>query len=94
MKASTAGLVNRCRALGLPHLLEAVAGLAEQARALGWTYEEFLDACLARELAARLSTGTETGILATRWPDRWTIDDYDVDCWSDDNPLAPAGRSG
>lgn len=94
MKASTAGLADRCRALGLPHLLEAMAGLAERARALGWTYEEFLDACLERELAARLSTGTETRIRATRFLAGKTIDDYDVDWWSDDNPLAPAGRSG
>ena len=41
---------------------EAVERLAERARAETWTYEEFLAACLQREVSARESHGGEGGI--------------------------------
>ena len=42
-----------CRALKAPSLAQAVERLAERARAEDWTHEEFLAACLEREVAAR-----------------------------------------
>ena len=47
------------RALKAPTLRESVARLAERARAEDWTHEEFLAACLQREVAARESHGGE-----------------------------------
>lgn len=41
------------RALKAPTLREAIDRLAERARAESWTHEEFLAACLQREVAAR-----------------------------------------
>ena len=43
------------RALKAPTLRDAVPRLAERARAESWAHEEFLAACLAREVAARKS---------------------------------------
>src|SRR5207249_5136346 len=40
-----------CRALKAPTLAAAVDRLAERARAEGWRHEEFLCACLEREVA-------------------------------------------
>ena len=45
------------RALKAPTLRESVARLAERARAESWTHEEFLAACLGREVAAREAHG-------------------------------------
>ena len=41
------------RALKAPSLREAVGRLAERARTEAWSHEEFLAACLQREVAAR-----------------------------------------
>ena len=47
-----------CRAMKAPSLLtKSVERLAERARAETWAYEEFLAACLEREVAARQSNG-------------------------------------
>src|SRR5689334_22266463 len=56
------------RALKAPTLREAVQRLAERARAESWTHEEFLAACLQREVAARESHGAEGRIRAARFP--------------------------
>lgn len=45
------------RALKAPTLREAIPRLAERARAESWTHEEFLTACLQREVSARESHG-------------------------------------
>ena len=47
------------RALKAPALRESVGRLAERARAESWTHEEFLIACLQREVSARESHGGE-----------------------------------
>jgi hypothetical protein len=49
----TAELAFLTRALKAPTLRDAVARLAERARAESWTHEEFLAACLQREVSAR-----------------------------------------
>ena len=68
-----------CRALKAPSLARAVERLAERARTDAWTHEEFLAACLEREVAARQSNGGELRIRAARFPARKTLEDFDFD---------------
>jgi hypothetical protein len=56
-----------------------VARLAERARAEGWTHEEFLAACLQREVAAREAHGGEGRIRAARFPARKSLEEFDFD---------------
>jgi DNA replication protein DnaC len=67
------------RALKAPTLREAVPRLAERARAESWTHEEFLAACLQREIAARESHGGEERIRGARFPARKALEDFDYD---------------
>ena len=67
------------RALKAPSLAAAVDRLAERARAEAWTHEEFLAACLQREVAARESHGGEGRIRAARFPARKALEDFDFD---------------
>jgi DNA replication protein DnaC len=67
------------RALKAPTLRDAVDRLAERARAESWTHEEFLAACLQREVAARESHGGEGRIRAARFPGRKSLEDFDFD---------------
>ena len=67
------------RALKAPTLRDAVPRLAERARAGCWTHEEFLAACLQREVAARESHGGEGRIRAARFPARKALEDFDYD---------------
>jgi DNA replication protein DnaC len=66
-----------CRALKAPSLAAAVDRLGERARTDGWTHEEFLAACLEREVAARQDHGGEARIKAARFPARKTLEDFD-----------------
>jgi DNA replication protein DnaC len=68
-----------CRALKSPSLAAAVDRLAERARTESWTHEEFLAACLEREVAARQDHGGENRIKAARFPARKTLEDFDYD---------------
>ena len=74
-----ADLVYLCRALKAPTLARSVERLGERARADGWSHEEFLTACLEREVAARQSNGGEIRIRAARFPARKTLEDFDFD---------------
>src|SRR6266699_1627112 len=65
------------RALKAPALRESVPRLAERARAESWTHEEFLAACLQREVSARESHGGEGRITAARFPARKSLEDFD-----------------
>jgi DNA replication protein DnaC len=56
-----------------------VPRLAERARVESWTHEEFLTACLQREVAARESHGGEGRIRAARFPARKSLEDFDFD---------------
>jgi DNA replication protein DnaC len=67
------------RALKAPALRESVTRLAERARAESWTHEEFLVACLQREVAARESHGGEGRIRTARFPARKSLEDFDYD---------------
>jgi DNA replication protein DnaC len=75
----TAELVFLTRALKAPTLRQSVARLAERARAEGWSHEEFLAACLQREVAAREAHGGEGRIRAARFPARKSLEEFDFD---------------
>ena len=67
------------RALKAPTLRESVERLAERARAETWSHEEFLIACLQREVAARDAHGGEGRIRAARFPARKSLEEFDFD---------------
>ena len=67
------------RALKAPTLRESAVRLAERARAESWTHEEYLAACLQREVAARDAHGGEDRIRAARFPARKSIEEFDFD---------------
>jgi DNA replication protein DnaC len=75
----TAELAYLTRALKAPTLREAVDRLAERARTETWSYEEFLAACLQREVSARESHGGEGRIRAARFPSRKSLEEFDFD---------------
>jgi len=67
------------RALKAPSLRDCVTRLAERARAESWSHEEFLAACLQREVSARESHGGEERIRAARFPARKSLEEFDYD---------------
>jgi DNA replication protein DnaC len=75
----TAEVAFLTRALKAPTLRESVDRLAERARAEAWTHEEFLVACLQREVAARDAHGGEGRIRAARFPARKSLEEFDYD---------------
>ena len=64
------------RALKAPTLRESVDRLAERARAENWTHEEYLVACLQREVSARDAHGGEGRIRAARFPARKSLEEF------------------
>src|SRR6202167_3140628 len=79
-KTKPAGdLLYLCRALKAPSLAKSVERLAERARSESWSHEEFLAACLEREVAARQSNGGEIRVRAAKFPARKTLEDFDFD---------------
>src|SRR6476646_7627009 len=84
-KTTTAGrnvsaeLAYLTRTLKAPSLAAAVERLAERARTESWTHEEFLAACLQREVAAREAHGGEGRIRAARFPARKSLEEFDFD---------------
>jgi DNA replication protein DnaC len=75
----TAEVAFLTRALKAPTLREAVPRLVERARAESWSHEEFLVACLQREVSARESHGGEGRIRAARFPSRKSLEEFDFD---------------
>jgi DNA replication protein DnaC len=67
------------RALKAPTLRESVTRLAQRARAESWSHEEFLVACLQREVSAREPHGGEGRIRAARFPARKSLEEFDFD---------------
>jgi DNA replication protein DnaC len=67
------------RALKAPTLGGAVDRLAERARSENWSHEEFLAACLQREVAAREAHGGEGRIRSARFPARKSLEEFDFD---------------
>jgi DNA replication protein DnaC len=70
-------LAHLCRELKAPSLLASVDRLAKRARDETWPYEEFLAACLEREVASRQTHGGENRIKAARFPQLKTLEDFD-----------------
>ncbi len=75
----TAELAYLTRALKAPTLRESIGRLAERARVENWTHEEYLAACLQREVSARESHGGEGRIRAARFPARKSLEEFDFD---------------
>ena len=78
-KDLTAEIAYLTRALKAPTLRESVDRLAERARTEGWSHEEYLVACLQREVAARDAHGGEGRIKAARFPARKSLEEFDFD---------------
>jgi len=76
-KRPSADIAYLCRALKAPSMARSVDRLAQRARQEDWSHEEFLTACLEREVAARQTNGGELCIKAARFPARKTIEDFD-----------------
>jgi DNA replication protein DnaC len=76
---TTAEVAFLTRALKAPTLRESVSRLAERARAESWSHEEFLIACLQREVSARESHGGEGRIRAARFPARKSLEEFDFE---------------
>ena len=75
----TAEIAFLTRALKAPTLRESVGRLADRARAESWTHEEYLAACLQREVSAREDHGGEGRVRAARFPARKSLEDFDFD---------------
>src|SRR4029450_600680 len=75
----TAEIPCATRALKAPPLRESASRLAERARSESWSHEEYLAACLQREVAARDAHGGEDRIRAARFPARKSIEEFDFD---------------
>lgn len=70
-------LVHLCRELKAPSLLSCIDRLARRARDESWAHEEFLAACLEREVASRQTHGGENRIKTARFPAHKTLEDFD-----------------
>ncbi|MFD9226141.1 ATP-binding protein [Streptomyces sp. NPDC060064] len=75
----TSELIYLTKALKAPALRDAAARLADRARSEEWSHEEYLAACLQREVAARDSHGADGRIRAARFPSRKSLEDFDFD---------------
>jgi DNA replication protein DnaC len=65
------------RALKAPRVAQLAASLAEQARAEGWDYEQYLVQVLQEEVASRETHGGAARVKAARFPQVKTLDDFD-----------------
>jgi DNA replication protein DnaC len=70
-------LTHLCRELKAPSLLSSIDRLAKRARDESWSHEEFLAACLEREVASRQTHGGEARIKGARFPQIKTLEDFD-----------------
>jgi DNA replication protein DnaC len=66
-------------ALKAPRIRDHAARLADQARADGWTYEEYLAAVLDREVSARDASGADMRIRYAGFPTRKSIEEFNFD---------------
>ena len=77
MSKPRSDLAYLCRSLKAPSLLASADRLAERAREENWTHEEFLCACLEREVSSRQTHGGQNRIKAARFPSYKTLEDFD-----------------
>ena len=74
----TAELAYLTRALKAPTLRESAGRLAERARTESWTHEEYLAACLQREVAAREESNARTRRRQANFPVGKTLEEFDL----------------
>jgi len=67
------------RELKTPVINETFAVLGDQARAEGWSHEEYLAAVLGRQVASRTANGTRMRIASAHLPAIKTIEDFSFD---------------
>jgi DNA replication protein DnaC len=67
------------RVLKTPLIGRIWAELAAQARAEGWSHEEYLAAVLARQVADREANGTQIRLAAAHFPQVKTLEDFNCD---------------
>lgn len=77
MKKAKSDLAFLCRSLKAPSLARSFERLADQARAESWSHEEFLAACLDKEVTSRNSHGGENRIKAARFASYKTLEEFD-----------------
>jgi hypothetical protein len=76
---------------------DSIARLAERAGVQNWTHEEYLAACLQREVSARESQGGEGRIRAARFPARKSLKEFDFNharCLKRDTIAHPGPAGG
>lgn len=61
------------------HVARGGPAAGRAGREQSWTFEEFLPACLQREVSARESHGGEGRIRAARFPARKSTEEFDFD---------------
>ena len=69
------------------------ASLAETARSEGWDYPEFLAKVLSEEVASRETHGGENRVIAARFPQTKTLDDFDFTHQRLSGRMAPESSS-
>lgn len=79
MTPSRKDLAWLCRQLKAPSLLAGVERLATRAREESWAHEDFLAACLEREVSARAAHGGEARVRQARFPAHKSLEEFDFD---------------
>jgi DNA replication protein DnaC len=72
-------LKGRTRELKMPGLARAVEALGRQARADGWSFEDYLYEALSVEVASRTESAVRTRIREARFPEIKTLGEFDFD---------------
>ncbi len=75
--ATAAILGEHCRELRLPTILSEYPGLARQAQDASWSYEEFLQELIEREVIKRRQNASKKRLKEARFPDLKTLDQLD-----------------
>lgn len=75
----TAQIAYLTRVVRAPTIAAVWADLADQARAEGWSHEEYLAAVLARQVAAREANGTALRTAGAHFPAVKTLEDFNLD---------------
>jgi DNA replication protein DnaC len=76
MTSPVSDAVAAARMLRLPVVADQIATMADQARDLGWSFEEYLAALLQRQAGAREANGATTRIRRAHFPKTCTLDDF------------------
>lgn len=72
----SADLVYLCRALNAPAMAAAIGRLGRAGSDRDWSHEEFLAACLEREVASRRDHGGENRVRAARFRARKSFREF------------------